>query len=359
MSPKIGGVDVVRLIVAIAVGVGLLIGPMGASPVAAQDSSPPAATSAADCPPVDQAANEAIARRWHEDALGAGDLSVFDEILAADFRHDSATFASPDDLEAFKAIFAELTLAFPDLSYTIDEVISSDDLVAVRWTATGTHEATFQGIEPTGIQVTWPGINLYQFACGEVVASWSEIDSLGRLQQLGVLPAADAAAATAADATVASDAATPVVSCPVTDPSTAEALVLGWWNEVWNGGDLDRLDEILSDRHQHHWALGPDTTGADAVKARLAALHTAFPDLQISAHEIVIDGDLVAGRWVATGTNSGELMGAAPTGATATWQGINIFRLECGRIAEVWSEMDGIGMQEQLGMLPAMATPAP
>ena len=57
-----------------------------------------------------------------------------------------------------------------------------------RWTATGTNSAPFQGLGPTGQQLQWTGINIYRVACGQIVETWTEADTLGRLRQLGGVP---------------------------------------------------------------------------------------------------------------------------------------------------------------------------
>jgi predicted ester cyclase len=73
------------------------------------------------------------------------------------------------------------------VKHTINDVITEDDLVVVRWTATGTHTGEFQGVEPTGKQATWTGVGIFRFECGKIVEDWSEVDGVGRLQQLGAI----------------------------------------------------------------------------------------------------------------------------------------------------------------------------
>jgi predicted ester cyclase len=88
---------------------------------------------------------------------------------------------------------------------------------------------------------------------------------------------------------------------------------------------------------------------------------TAFPDLEFTVDLVMADEDLVTTRWTAMGTHSGEWMGVAPTDQEVTWQGINIFRIECGLIVESWGAADHLGLLSQLGAtdIPtAMATPA-
>ena len=73
---------------------------------------------------------------------------------------------------------------------------------------------------------------------------------------------------------------------------------------------------------------------------------------------MITEGDLVVIRYRATGTHAGEFQGYAPTGKRVTWTGINIYRIECGRIAEIWSEVDAQGRIAQLTGSATAATPA-
>lgn len=146
----------------------------------AQDATP-AASPAAGCPTTTAEENAAIARRWHAEAISNHDLAVLDEILAPDVAQDSATFAdNPGPRDVLGALFA----GFPDVQHEVEAVITDGDLVVVRYTATGTHEGEFQGYAPTGNTVTWTGINIYRIDCGRIAETWSEVDGLGRIEQM-------------------------------------------------------------------------------------------------------------------------------------------------------------------------------
>ena len=171
-------------------------------PAGAQDATP-GTSPAADCPTTTEEENEAIARRWHEEAINQHDPDLLDAILAEDVVHHAATFPDASGPEAVKAVHEALLTGFPDLLHTLEAVISDGDLVVTRWVARGTHRGEFQGIAPTGKQVTYTGTNIYRIECGRIAESWSEADGLGRLQQLGALPAGatPAAGAPTAEAT--------------------------------------------------------------------------------------------------------------------------------------------------------------
>jgi predicted ester cyclase len=83
--------------------------------------------------------------------------------------------------------------AYPDTHLAIGEMIAEGDLVAITWTATGTHQGDLMGIAPTGRSVTVSGIGVNRISGGQIVESWANYDALGMLAQLGALPAPTAA----------------------------------------------------------------------------------------------------------------------------------------------------------------------
>ena len=85
--------------------------------------------------------------------------------------------------------FDNLFVAFPDLKRNVDEQLT-DGLrhVVTRWTMTGTHEGEFLGIAPTGKRICITGISIHLIAGGKIVQEWHQWDSLGVMQQLGVVP---------------------------------------------------------------------------------------------------------------------------------------------------------------------------
>ena len=90
--------------------------------------------------------------------------------------------------EGFKAYVSAFRVAFPDLHATVEDQIAEEGKAAMRFTARGTHKGEFQGIPPTGKQVTLSGIDIQRIVDGKIVENWVSLDALGLLQQLGVLP---------------------------------------------------------------------------------------------------------------------------------------------------------------------------
>jgi steroid delta-isomerase-like uncharacterized protein len=135
-------------------------------------------------------ANKAISRRFVEEIFNAGRLEVADELVTPDFvGHDPA---SPEPIigpEGMKRNIEGYRSAFPDVRLTIEDEIAEGDRVVLRWSARGTHEAELFGIPATGKQATVTGITIDRIVDGRIAESWNNWDTLGLLQQLGVVPA--------------------------------------------------------------------------------------------------------------------------------------------------------------------------
>ena len=86
-----------------------------------------------------------------------------------------------------KAFAVSLRGAFPDWYATTDEMVAEEKRVAERWTGRGTHRGKFQGIAPTGRQVTVPGTVFYRFASGKITEFHGQFDGFTLMQQLGVI----------------------------------------------------------------------------------------------------------------------------------------------------------------------------
>jgi predicted ester cyclase len=90
--------------------------------------------------------------------------------------------------EGLKQLFTMLRTAFPDWSETIEDLMAEEDRVVFRVTGQGTHQGEFMGIPATGKPVTRPGIDIVRNVDGKLVEHWANIDQLGMMQQLGVIP---------------------------------------------------------------------------------------------------------------------------------------------------------------------------
>lgn len=130
--------------------------------------------------------NKATLRR-HVEVFNTGDLSIVDELIAPNYvlHYSGNEYKGP---EGFKQIVTGARNAFPDLHYTIDDMVAEGDWVAVRYTMTGTFTGEMGGIAPTGKHVTVPEAIFYRFEGGKEVEALPFSDQLSFYQQLGVSP---------------------------------------------------------------------------------------------------------------------------------------------------------------------------
>ena len=130
--------------------------------------------------------NKSIMRRGYE-ALNQRNFSFFDEMCTPDFvfHYASRKIEGP---EAFKQFLSMWSNAFPDLHFTVDDIVAEGDMVVVRHTAHGTHQGELMGIPSTGKRVTTTGIVICHVMNGKAVEEWMNADTLGILQQIGAIP---------------------------------------------------------------------------------------------------------------------------------------------------------------------------
>jgi steroid delta-isomerase-like uncharacterized protein len=131
--------------------------------------------------------NKAVSRRFHE-AIGKGSTQAVQAELAPDYLAHFPGVPGPQDAEGFKQLVNVFGTAFPDSHFDLDDVLAMGDKVVTRWTYHAVHTGPFQGLPATGKRVVMTGITILRLAGGKVVENTVELDQLGLLQQLGVVP---------------------------------------------------------------------------------------------------------------------------------------------------------------------------
>lgn len=133
-----------------------------------------------------------------------------------------------------------------------------------------------------------------------------------------------------------------------------KALADRFHMDVFQAGKLEVADEILSSDFAWHGGMAPpqQPCGPEGVKQVATMIMGAFPDRKITHHDIIAEGGKVLIRWSMSGTHQGELMGIAPTGKSMTITGFDYFRIDRGKIVEMWQEADQLSMMQQLGVIP-------
>jgi steroid delta-isomerase-like uncharacterized protein len=130
-----------------------------------------------------------LGSRFFVEVLGKGDWNAADEIVADDIvmHHPS----SPDPIhgrEAVQGMLSAFRAGFPDLQMTVEEAFGSGDKATVRWRMQGTHTAELFGIPPSNKSVSVNGISIVRVAGGKIVEDWVAEDTMGLMQQIGVVP---------------------------------------------------------------------------------------------------------------------------------------------------------------------------
>jgi predicted ester cyclase len=141
--------------------------------------------------------------------------------------------------------------------------------------------------------------------------------------------------------------------CSSERPSQLEAnksVVLRVHDELWSQGDLSALDELVASDFLGHAPLGPDWQGRQGLQTSIRAHRATFPDWNERVVEIVAEGDLVAVRFISTGTDRGGFLGNAPTDRQVKIREFAIYRLADGKIVEQWVLPDLLTLQRQLGL---------
>jgi steroid delta-isomerase-like uncharacterized protein len=137
-------------------------------------------------------------------------------------------------------------------------------------------------------------------------------------------------------------------------------LIRRWFEEVWNHGRMEAIDEMASpDVIGHGQAQHATDIGLREFKPFVQALRSAFPDMKVTIDYVIEQGDKVVARWTSTMTHRGEFLGIAPTGKKATITGTTTQRISGGKIVEGWDNWDQLGLLVQIGAVPAAHFVAP
>jgi len=130
---------------------------------------------------------KSLVRQFY-DAVGAGNFSVIDELVADDFVDREVFPGLEANREGVKQFFAMVRSAFPDLRMEIREMLADDDLVSVRVIATGTQEGDFMGMSSSGRRIEVQVFDIFRIRDGQVTEHWGLMDAMTMMQQLGGVP---------------------------------------------------------------------------------------------------------------------------------------------------------------------------
>jgi steroid delta-isomerase-like uncharacterized protein len=355
-------------------------------------------------------ANKATATRFVE-AFNDDDWGTVREVVADNFvfHHPigGTVAAGPEGMVATWAGFKHLS---PDSWHPIPIMIAEGDCVAVLLPTYGHFTGrSDQAPPPTGERLDYGMVNMVRFEAGKLAEMWFGMDPLVELQQMGMAPAfpprpltpveqvnlaafvshsdlapTDLDNTTAFGDTVvafsppqASPASVrrlvevhqfiggdhapvyrhefttdpPYGGDPSVDTATSRALVGRWFENVLRHHDLAAMAEIASPHVLVHPTAMPCEAGyysKSEVEQWLEEQWSAFPDLTVVSDFTVESGDIVAARWHARGMSQGAFLGVAPTGRSLDYTGLSMYRIEDGRLAEIWETRNTLGVLHQL-----------
>jgi steroid delta-isomerase-like uncharacterized protein len=122
--------------------------------------------------------------------------------------------------------------------------------------------------------------------------------------------------------------------------------------EIYNKGNYSHIDEIVSSDFVIH-SLNPNKEihGREGARNFAVSLRTAFPGIKFTIKDQFAEGDKVVTHFIVEGTHQGSFEGIPPTGKTFKVSAIDIDYIKNGKISECWSNLDELGLLQQLGVL--------
>ncbi|PYE54800.1 ester cyclase [Deinococcus yavapaiensis] len=292
--------------------------------------------------------NKALFNRWFGRVWNSGEYAIAHEVISPRMRVHGAggqpVEQGPDGLVGLISTWRD---AFPDGRMDSTLLIAEGDLVAALLTWRGTHQAEFYGAPASGQSVVCTSIGIDRIENGIIVDGWGELDMVGMMQQMGVMPkVGPGASAHEQSAEWGSPTEVRPGEGRGDEKAVAQAFV-----EAFNAGNLTPV--LAEDYREFNPALG--ARDADEANEIVAELRAAMPDLQYR-HDpglLIAEGDLVAVHGVLIGTYNGAgLWGSKPNGQYVAWTQSEILRIRDGKVAERWSCPDVLSLYQGAGVLP-------
>jgi steroid delta-isomerase-like uncharacterized protein len=194
--------------------------------------------------------NKALVHEFFEEAWVKGNVAAVDEFMAADYIEHPRPSTLPPGTEGLKQLIAAYRTAFPDLKMTLDDIFGEGEMVAYRWSVSGTHLGDWLGIPPTGNHITATGITIFRIAGGKVVESWTSIDLSPAEEELQWLTEGGEGA-TSGDISLAERDTSPQIWDVLTRNLT-------WRLRVTEAQERERIEQELQVARQIQQALLPE-----------------------------------------------------------------------------------------------------
>jgi predicted ester cyclase len=196
--------------------------------------------------------NKALVREFFEEAWIKGNVAAVDEFMAADYVEHPRPPTLPPGTEGMKQLIGAYRMAFPDLNVALDDIFAEAEMVAFRWSVSGTHLGDWLGIPPTGNHVAATGITLFRVAFGKVVEGWTSMDLSPAEEELQWLTEGGGEASSGDISLAERD----------TSPPNWDVLTrnLTWRHRVAEVKERERIEQELRVARQIQQSLLPEAT---------------------------------------------------------------------------------------------------
>ncbi len=134
-------------------------------------------------------------------------------------------------------------------------------------------------------------------------------------------------------------------------PEENKAVIRRLFDEVYNGQNLDVLEELVAQNVVNHSAVAEHQHGIEGFRHVMEWGFDLAPDGRYELTGIIAEGDMVACRVTVSGTQEGEVFGIPPTGKSFSVEYMHWHRLAEGKLAERWAVRDDLGTLIQLGII--------
>ena len=354
--------------------------------------------------------NKSAATRFIE-AFNTNDWDAVRDVVAPEFvLHHPIAGTHRLGPEGMVAVWTDFKCGLPDAWHPIPIMIADGDRIAVLLPTYGHFTGEpHQGASPTGASVQYGMVNIVRLDDGKLVEAWFGMDPVIEMQQLGTLPSKPGRqlrfeeraniglfeetvnpSGSPYDNVTAFGNAVVALGPPQHGPQTtvrtadiylvskgvlrqsyhhqfatrpphsgalgadcelARSVVKRFFGDVLAGHDMATVLEVVSEDVLIHPTAMPCEAafyGISGMGSWLSAQWEAFPDLRVIDYSTVAQGDIVVARWVAQGTSRAVFESLPPTGQRVEFSGVSMYRIENGKIAEVWDTRDTLAIMRQL-----------
>jgi predicted ester cyclase len=288
-----------------------------------------------------ESANKALVLKMVQ-LVNAQQAESLGEVIADDFVDHGPSAGG--GLAGFRKGVETMHGSFPNLNLAVESLVAEGDKVTLRGTLSGIFSGKpMFGVPATGKAAKWLTIMTYRVANGKLAERWTEADTWGMLQQVGVLPSAswgDMSAMAVKPARAADQ------------EKKNKEIAAKLFDDVWVNRKLDGIGGYFAEGGG--LAAGVPAGGGMRMNPALIrmvaeSVFKAFPDFAAKMDFAIAEGDSVVMRITETGTQKAEYMGVAATDKKATWSDTFFFEFKDGKVETLWLQSNVMGLMGQLG----------